>query len=53
MNMLVFAYIIVWLAMFLYVARLHVDQRRLSRGLEKLQSKVGWVKRSADPPISG
>ena len=40
MKMLVFAYIIVWLAVFLYVARLHVEQRRLSRGLERLKSQL-------------
>jgi CcmD family protein len=34
------AYIIVWIAIFLYVARLHVEQRRLSQKLEKLQSQL-------------
>jgi CcmD family protein len=38
MIMLITAYIIVWLAIFLYIARLHVEQRRLTRGLETLQS---------------
>jgi CcmD family protein len=42
-NLLVVAYIIVWLAIFLYVARLHVEQRRLARGLENLQSRLGNV----------
>ena len=42
-NLLVAAYIIVWLAIFLYVARLHAEQRRLSRGMEKLQSQLGNV----------
>jgi CcmD family protein len=40
MTMLVIAYILVWLAIFLYVARLHVEQRRLSRELEKLQERL-------------
>ncbi|MCC6125590.1 MAG: CcmD family protein [Pirellulales bacterium] len=40
MTMLVFAYILVWLAIFLYVARLHFEQRRLSRELEKLQARL-------------
>jgi CcmD family protein len=40
-NLLAAAYIIVWLAIFLYVARLHAEQRRLARGMEKLQSRLG------------
>ncbi len=38
-NLLVVAYIVVWLAIFLYVARLHREQRRLSREMQKLQSQ--------------
>ena len=37
-SILVIAYVIVWLAIFLYVARLHGEQRRLTRSLEMLQS---------------
>jgi hypothetical protein len=40
MTMLVIAYIFVWLALFLYVARLHIEQRRLTRGLEMLRSRL-------------
>ena len=38
-SLLVIAYAIVWLAIFLYVARLNREQRRLSRELENLRSK--------------
>ena len=31
---------LLWLAIFLYIARLHVEQRRLTRGLETLQSQL-------------
>jgi CcmD family protein len=34
------AYILVWLAIYLYLVRLHVEQRRLSRELERMQSQL-------------
>jgi CcmD family protein len=40
MAILITAYIIVWLAIFLYVAWLHVEQRRLTRCLETLKSRI-------------
>lgn len=37
METFVAAYLIVWLAVVLYVGRLHTRQRRLERALEALQ----------------
>ena len=42
--LLVIGYLVVWLAIFLYVARLHVAQRRLSRRIETLESQFGKEK---------
>ncbi len=46
MGVLVAAYLIVWLAVVLYVVRLGAGQRQLRRALEALQSQFG---RSQDP----
>ena len=39
METFVVAYSLVWLAVFLYVARLDVHQRRISQRLEELETR--------------
>jgi len=40
MSWFVIAYVIVWVGVVLYLARLGAEQRRLSRALEALRSQV-------------
>ncbi len=40
METFVTTYLIVWLAVVLYVGRLHTGQRRLERALQKLQRRL-------------
>jgi CcmD family protein len=40
METFVVAYLLVWLAVFLYVVRLDVRQRRISRKLEELEARL-------------
>ena len=39
MSILITAYIVIWLAIFLFIIRLHREQRRLSRAMETLQTQ--------------
>jgi CcmD family protein len=47
METFVVAYSLVWLAVFLYVVRLDVRQRRMSRRLEELEAR--WEEPRASP----
>ena len=40
-GLLVVAYLVVWMAIFIYIARLHFLQRQLADGLERLRSRLG------------
>jgi hypothetical protein len=45
-GLLAVAYLVVWMAIFIYIARLHFLQRRLANGLERLRSRLGDENRS-------
>ena len=49
MSTLVAAYLIVWLAVALYVLRLGAGQRRLLRDLEALELQFGKSRKRDDP----
>lgn len=49
METFVVAYLLVWLAVFLYVVRLNVRHRRLSRRLEELETRLEEPQASRQP----
>ncbi len=49
METFVVAYLLVWLAVFLYVVRLDVRHRRISRKLEELEARLEEPRPNQEP----